>query len=61
MSRKWALVRVGMGIAQVMGATATLVFMAQTGMSQLTVAGVVATLLLVVLSRLLFSRKDRKD
>jgi hypothetical protein len=61
MNRKWAAVRVGLGLAQVMGATITLVFLLQTGASGPTMIATGATLFFVVLSRLLFSKSDRKE
>ncbi len=44
-----------------MAATITLVFLVQTGASSPTVVAMTITFLLVVVSRLLFSRADRKD
>ncbi len=53
--------RIALGTAQVMAATITLVFLVQTGASSPTVVAMTITFLLVVVSRLLFSRADRKD
>jgi hypothetical protein len=61
MNKGMALVRVALGLTQVMAATVTLYFLVQTGMSNLTTVATVVTLLLVVVSKLLFGRLDRKD
>ena len=61
MSRTLAVVRILLGIAQVMGATAALAVLVQTGASGLTAVATVVTLLFTCLSRLLFSGADRKD
>ena len=52
---------VGLGLAQVMGATIAVVFLIQTGMSSPTIVATGVTLFFVVLSRLLFSKSDRKE
>jgi hypothetical protein len=54
MNRTWAVVRIVLGIVQVMGATVALVFLLQTGASGLTIAATDVTLCFTCLSRLLF-------
>lgn len=61
MGRMWAVVRIGLGLAQVMGATVILYALVQTGISALTIGATVVTLGFIVLSKLLFGRQDRKD
>jgi hypothetical protein len=61
MGRAWAVLRIGLGLAQVIGATITLVLLVQTGMTTPTIVATVVTLLFVTLSRLLFAGPDRKD
>lgn len=61
MKRLLGACRVVLGLAQVMAATVTLAFLVQTGTSGLTVTATLVTLSLVVLSKLLFGRMDRKD
>ena len=61
MDKMGAVVRIGLGLAQVMGAVVTLVFLVPTGMSNPTIVATILTLLFVVLSRLLFAKTDRKD
>ena len=60
MSRTWAVLRVGLGLAQVMGATAALYFLLTTGMTDLTLWATAVTLFFMVLSRMIFARLDRK-
>jgi hypothetical protein len=50
----WALVRIALGVAQVMAATATAYLLVVTGVSTLSVWAIAGTALLVVLSKLLF-------
>jgi hypothetical protein len=52
--KRWALVRIALGLAQVMAATATAYLLVVTGVSPLTVWAAAGTVLLVVLSKLLF-------
>ena len=52
--KAWAVVRIVLGLAQVMGATVSVYCLIQTGTSTLTVVSVAITGLLVVLSKLLF-------
>jgi hypothetical protein len=52
----WAVVRLLLAVAQIAGATASLIFLINTGASSLTVVSVVATGLITLLSRILFSR-----
>jgi uncharacterized membrane protein YbaN (DUF454 family) len=54
--KAWALVRIALGIAQVMAATTTLVFL---GTSGLTIVATIITLLLVVVSRMVFRREKQ--
>jgi hypothetical protein len=44
-----------------MGATATVVFLLQTGLSGLTLVGALVTLCFTGLSRFVFAESDRKD
>jgi hypothetical protein len=50
----WAVVRVGLGLAQVMAATVTLVLLVQTGANEWSLGAVTLTGLLVLLSKCLF-------
>jgi hypothetical protein len=52
--KPWAVIRIALGLAQVMAATGSLVFLLQTGMSALAVTATFATVLFVVASKLLF-------
>lgn len=52
--RKWAVVRLILGQAQVIGATITLVLLIQTGSSVLTLRAAIVTALLTLASVLLF-------
>jgi uncharacterized membrane protein (UPF0136 family) len=57
--KAWAVVRIVLGLAQVMGATLALYLLVQTGTSGLTIAAVVVTGLLTAGSTLLFGgRKE---
>ena len=60
-NRPLALLRVGLGLAQVMGATTTLYLLLTTGISDLTVWATAVTLCFTILSRLIFAKLDRKD
>ena len=60
MSRTWAVLRVGLGLAQIMGATAAFYFLLTTGVKDLTLWATAVTLFFMVLSRLIFARLDRK-
>jgi len=59
-SRAMGLLRVGLGLAQVMAATVALCFLLTIGMTNLTLGATAVTLFLTVLSRLLFAKSDRK-
>lgn len=61
MNKQLAVLRIALGLAQIMGATVALCLFLQTGASDLTIGVTVVTLLLVVLSRLLFGKRDRQD
>jgi hypothetical protein len=50
----WRLVRITLGLAQIMAATATAYLLAVTGVTNLTLWALAGTGLLVVLSKLLF-------
>lgn len=52
--RVWAIVRIGLGIAQMTGATTTVVLLIETGVSTVSLAATVATCALTTLSVLLF-------
>ena len=52
----WAVMRIALGTAQVMAATAGLVLMVETGTSVPTMATIAVAGLLVVVSKLLFRR-----
>ncbi len=58
-NRALGLLRIGLGLAQVMGATATLYFLLMTGLSDLTLWATTATLFFLVLSRVMFAGRDR--
>jgi len=60
-NRPLALLRVGLGLAQVMGATITLSLLLMTGISALTMGGTAVTLVFSLLSRFIFAKVDRKD
>jgi hypothetical protein len=49
-----------LGLAQIIGATITIVFLVQTGVSGPTVVATVVTLCFIALSKLLFAGLDRK-
>jgi hypothetical protein len=55
--KAWAVVRIVLGLLQVMGATATAYCLIQTGTSTLTIVAVAVTGLLVILSKLLFRER----
>ena len=52
--RKWAAVRLALGMLQVFGAAATLVFLLETGTTRLTIAAAGLTTALTFTSILLF-------
>jgi len=52
----WAVVRLLLAVAQIAGATASLIFLINTGTSKMTIVSVIATGLVTLLSRILFSR-----
>lgn len=60
-NRPQGVLRVGLGLAQVMGATVACYLLLTTGMSNLTVWATTATLFFLVVSKVLFSWLDRKD
>lgn len=60
LNRAWAVFRIGLGLAQMMGATITLFLLLRIGVTNLTVWATAATLSLTVLSKLMFARMDRK-
>jgi hypothetical protein len=57
-NRPLGLLRVGLGLAQVMAATTALYFLLATGVSDLTVRATTATTFFVILSRLIFAGRD---
>ena len=57
-TKLWAAVRVLLGLSQIMGATATLYFLVETGASVLTLLGTGITGLLLLVSKLLFRDRD---
>jgi hypothetical protein len=60
-NRPLALLRVGLGLAQVMGATISFYLLLMTGISALTMWGTAVTLVFSLLSRLIIAKLDRKD
>lgn len=58
MDKRMAVLRIGLGLAQIMGATVAVYLLMQTGASNLTIVATIVTLLLVMLSRLLFGKRD---
>ena len=54
----WAIVRLILGVIQIVGATAGLVFLIGTGASRITFAVVAVTGLSTVLSRILFQQPE---
>ncbi len=58
-NRPLGLLRIGLGLAQVMGATIAIYLLLTTGMANLTVWASTATLFFLILSRLIFARRDR--
>jgi hypothetical protein len=54
----WAIVRLILGVTQIVGATAGLVFLIATGASRITFAVAAVTGLFTVLSRILFRRPE---
>ena len=61
MVRTWALLRIALGVAQIAAATITLIFLVRTGVSVFAMIAAIATLILVILSRCLFSKSDQKE
>jgi hypothetical protein len=57
-NRPLGLLRVGLRLAQVMGATVALYFLATTGVSNPTLWATTATVFFLILSRLIFARRD---
>ena len=55
----WALVRLLLATIQIAGATASLILLFQTGASGRTIAAVGVTMLCTILSRIVFSRRER--
>jgi membrane protein YdbS with pleckstrin-like domain len=52
--RVWAIVRIALGMIQVMGATATVYWFALTGVNILSLGGMAVTSVALIASRLLF-------
>lgn len=52
--RRWAMVRLGLGLIQIMGATMATIFLAQTGVNELSLGAVVVTSIATGLSVFLF-------
>jgi hypothetical protein len=57
---RWAVVRLIFAALQIVGATASLIFLLQLGWHWLTFATVGITLLVTIISRILFSRRGAK-
>jgi hypothetical protein len=57
---RWAVVRLIFAAVQIAGATASLIFLLQLGWHWLTFATVGVTLLVTIISRILFSRRGDK-
>ena len=55
--KAWAVVRMILGLAQMMGAVGSFYLLVQTGMSVLSLGAVAATCLLTTMSVLLFGRR----
>lgn len=56
--RRWAVLRIVLGQAQMVGALVSLVLLAQTGLSELTALAVTVTVGCLVASRLLFGGRQ---
>ncbi len=52
--RAWAIVRIALGMTQIMGATATVYWFAFTGVNFLSLGGLAVTSIAFIASRLLF-------
>jgi hypothetical protein len=61
MSKGWAAARVGLGLAQVMGATVSLYLLVQIAVNALTLGAIAVMFFFTALSRLCFSKADRED
>ena len=55
--RAWAIVRIILGLGQMMGAVVSVYFLIETGVNALSLGAVAGTCVLTVTSRLLFGRK----
>jgi len=58
---RWAIVRLIFAALQIAGATASVIFFLQLGWHWLTFATVGVTLLVTIISRILFSRREVKS
>lgn len=58
-ARRWALVRLGLGLAQMGGAVVTAVFLVRLGPHRWALAAAAGTTVLTLVSRLLFGHSRR--
>jgi hypothetical protein len=58
--RRWAVVRIALGQAQMVGAVVSLVCLLQTGMSTLTIGALSITVACLAASIILFGKGDRE-
>jgi hypothetical protein len=58
--RRWAVVRIVLGQAQMIGAVVSLVCLLQTGMSALTSGAISITVACLVVSLVLFRKRDQE-
>jgi aquaporin NIP len=59
--RRWAIIRLVLGITQIVGATISLVLFIRTGVSKLSIGACVVTTFFAIMSRLLFSTVWKRD
>lgn len=58
MNRTWAVLRIGMGLAQIMGATVALYFLLATGTTEMTLWATAVTIFFLVVSRVVNARLE---
>ncbi len=59
-TRRWAFVRLALGLGQMSGAVVSFYLLAQTGVNELSLAAAVATCLCTTVSVLLFGSRKRR-
>jgi aquaporin Z len=59
--RRWVMIRLVLGVAQIVGATISLVLLIRTGVSKLSIEACVVTTFFTIMSRLLFSTAWKRD